>query len=332
MPKNKNFLLRIQKLNALFNTGKRYTIDELIDLISIYLYDKTGINNGVSERTIRNDIKHMRENFGAPIEVENGRYFYASSDYSIFNTLQEQDVEVILEAYDLLENNLPLPFVKWLGKIYNKTANAIGFTDKHLYLPYISLEINKNYSGLKWIKTIYESIQTNNKLFIDYNSFNGEGDFEEVVRPYILKEYQNRWFLIGKVEKTEEMFFTIPLDRIYSVKKLDKYFNPMEKYRVLKMFDEIIGVTYIEKNPLEEIELEFNPTVAGYIKTKPIHFSQRILRDDDRFVIGIKVRVNYELLQVILSYIPNIKIHKPKYLREKINDMLIKGIDFINNM
>jgi predicted DNA-binding transcriptional regulator YafY len=329
MPNNKNFLFRIQKLNALFKTGRKYTINELMNLVAEYLYDKTGINNGISERTIRGDIKQMRENFDAPIAVQNGRYYYSNLDYSIFNTLQEQDVEIILQAYNVLENSSHLPFVKGLGKIYKKTAHAIGFSDSHLFLPFISLEVNKNYSGLKWIKIIYESIQNNQKLFINYDSFDGQGDFEDVVSPYILKEYLNRWFLIGKLEKAEELFYTIPLDRIYSAKKLNSTFLPQKKYNVLTLFDEIIGVTYIEKNPIEDIELEFNESAAGYVRTKPLHHSQRILRDDDRFVISINVRVNYELLQLLLSYVPNIKIHKPKYLRETIKDMLVNGLAYI---
>ncbi len=330
MPKNKNFFLRIIKLNALFNTGRKYTIDELIESVSDYLYEKTGNKRGISARSLRADIKFMREEFNAPIIGKNKRYYYRDNDFSIFNGINETDAELLLEASDVLKRNIPLPFVEWFVKMTDKAVEKSGLHTKYMFFPYVILDSNPYFTGLQWIDKIYEAIEENRKIIIDYDSFDGQGDFEDMVRPYLLREYQNRWFLIGKPENEPEPFFTIPLDRIVSLKHTKKVFNGEEKQKIISMFDEIIGVTYIKENPVEQIELEFKEPAVGYVLTKPIHHTQRILMHrNGRLVIELKVRTNYELLQSILHYVPNVKVHKPKYLREKMIQMLSGGLNFM---
>ena len=330
MPSNKNFILRIMKLDSLFRTGRKYSIDELMEAVSGFLSEKTGKEVNISEKTFRNDIHDMRYDFNAPIEVENSKYFYEDKNFSIFASFTTEDAENLLEATKIFENNLPLPFVNLLVDFTERLVYRSGLSTKYMFFPYVLLEKNAGYKGLKWLKDIYKAIEENQKLYIDYNSFDGTGDFEDVVRPYLLREYRNSWFLIGKPESVEEPFYTIPLDRIHSLKFTGEYFFPgEEKEKVLQDFDEIVGVTYIKENPVEDIRLEFRPPAGNYVLSKPLHHSQRIIEQTSgRLIISLRLRVNYELKQLILKYIPNVRVLRPKYLREDILKMLREGLEF----
>ena len=105
MPINLNALLRYKTIDScLSNPNVLATIQHLIDKCSDALYDSNGSRNGVSERTIRNDIRILRSDllgFNAPIQVKNGVYFYTDLDYTLFKT-SFQDLDVLISVQDLL--------------------------------------------------------------------------------------------------------------------------------------------------------------------------------------------------------------------------------------
>jgi hypothetical protein len=54
---------------------------------------------------------------------------------------------------------------------------------------------------------------------------------------------------------------------------------------------------------------------CNYIKTKPIHHSQKVIKEDENgTTFSIKVVVNYELYSIFSSYTGGIKIISPKFM------------------
>ena len=91
MATNKNALIRYKTIDeCLRNTGKRWTLEDLINACSDALYEYEGKDDMVSKRTIQLDIQNMRSDkmgYNAPIEVyENKYYRYSDSNYSIRNS------------------------------------------------------------------------------------------------------------------------------------------------------------------------------------------------------------------------------------------------------
>lgn len=332
MPLNKNALIRIKFLDEILTGGRKYGFDEILDRLNEHLSER-GMSEGVSERTLRNDIAFLREHFGAPLEYDRNSksYHYSDPEFSAFNQeLTVEALEAILKATDILRPFRGLSTTDMLYNILNSASKASEIGYKFIVFPYLEIDHNPLYKGLRWMSTLYNAIENNQKVWIDYDSFTGEWDFESIVRPYYLKEYNNRWFLIGKVEDVDESFWTIPLDRINIVKILDDVYLPEEKNAFLEKFNEIIGVTYIDENLLQEIKLFFRDPATKYVLTKPLHPSQKILEQKESGVLlRIQVRENYELLQSILQYVPNVKVVEPIELHWKLMDMLKEGLKFM---
>ncbi|WP_298954589.1 hypothetical protein [uncultured Nonlabens sp.] len=105
MPVNLNALIRYKTIDlCLRNTAVLVDVDYLIKQCSEALYDSTGNKSGVSERTIRNDIRILRSDilgFNAPIIVKDGVYRYTDNDYSIFKT-SFSEIELLMEIQELL--------------------------------------------------------------------------------------------------------------------------------------------------------------------------------------------------------------------------------------
>lgn len=89
MPANLNALIRYKTINSCLFGGKRkWTIQELQDACSEALAESRGRYEGISERTIRDDIRVMRSDilgFNAPIVQEKSLYFYSDPQFSILN-------------------------------------------------------------------------------------------------------------------------------------------------------------------------------------------------------------------------------------------------------
>lgn len=110
MPANLNALIRYKTINSCLSGGRRrWTIDELRERCSEAVAESRGKYTGVSERTIRDDIRVMRSDilgFHAPIKQEGGLYFYSDPGYSILSLsitdtgLAEQVLGLLMKLRD----------------------------------------------------------------------------------------------------------------------------------------------------------------------------------------------------------------------------------------
>lgn len=108
MPINLNALIRYKTIDeCLANPNLDCTIDILIAKCHNKLVESQGVEKGVSERTIRNDIRVLRSDilgFGAPIIVENGIYTYSNPDFTIFGR-PILEMDLLKDIQDLLVEN-----------------------------------------------------------------------------------------------------------------------------------------------------------------------------------------------------------------------------------
>lgn len=109
MPANLNALLRYKTIDeCLRNARYGCSINQLIEACSFALSEYKGNYTGVSERTIRDDLRVMKSEmlgFNAPIIINEGKYSYEHDYYSIFN-INVKDTELLSEIYGLLINEL----------------------------------------------------------------------------------------------------------------------------------------------------------------------------------------------------------------------------------
>ena len=85
-------------------------------------------------------------------------------------------------------------------------------------------------------------------------------------------------------------------------------------------FGDIIGVTMLQDNPIEDVILRCYGKSGQYIKNKPIHWTQRHKWISyDCLEVRIKVRPNFELKNFILGQGANLEVVSPRHLRDEIH-------------
>ena len=160
-----------------------------------------------------------------------------------------------------------------------------------------------------------------------YQSFNATQSTEYILFPYLLKEFRNRWFLFGS-RSSDMMLFNLPLDRIESVEPInDIPYQENPDFDTDHFFDDVIGVSKDIDNVPRRIKFWVSPEQSKYIKTKPIHRSQKLIKEnpeDGSCIFEIEVVVNFEMYSVFMSYGPGVKVIYPRYamcyMKEKLKE------------
>lgn len=336
MAQNKNALIRYKTIDkCLQNHYRKWTLNDLIEACSDALYEYEGKDVNVSKRTIQLDIQLMRSDklgYNAPIIAYEKKYYkYEEEGYSITNIpLTENDMSVLSETVEMLKQFKDFSLFSELGGIIQRLEDKV-YTEKTHTSSIIHLDKNENLKGLKYLDLLYQAILKKICLSLNYQSFKAQKPSIMIFHPYILKEFNNRWFVVGKKQGAKDIM-TLALDRILSIEYdlsvdyIDTNFDGDTYY------NNTIGVTVIKGDTIPEIVLKLNPANAPYVLTKPFHHSQEVIETDDEGYVTVKINVhiNFELERLILGFGRSIEVLAPDSLKRTIKRNLKKALENYN--
>jgi hypothetical protein len=330
---NKLALIRYKTIDdCLRNRYRKWSLEDLIEKVADVLYELEGITTGVSKRTIQMDIQVMRSDklgYNAPIVVTDRKYYaYSEPDYSITNApVNQADVEKMKEIVGVLKQFNGFTYFDEMSDMIARLENNL-YRSIHDGRNYIQFENNRLLKGLEHINPIYQAILNKRSLLIEYKSFKALESQQLICYPYLMKEYRNRWFLIARAKK-KKMLFTLALDRIIEFQELVKEpFVEEEKIDFDHYFDDLIGVTKTENEKAQHVVLFIDKNNAPYVLTKPLHHSQKMVKEDENgIIITINVVVNFELEREILGFGECIKVLGPRLLASRIGKRLRKSAE-----
>ena len=312
MPTNKNALIRYKYLDKLLSDYHHfYDIHDLTEKVNDMLYED-GFPE-VTRRCIEKDINTLEyAPFSAPIERfnKNGKrcIHYENRSFSIFKkeiSLEEQNLlrEVLstIGQFDGLDNFGWLEDFK-IGLHIEERRQIISFANN----PYLQ---NSNLLG-----TLFDNISNEVVIRLSYHTFSDETIRSIDFHPYLLKQYNDRWFLLGAAD-SDQKILNFALDRIDKVEPLPekKYIDCSED--IYERFDDIVGVTLYDARSVEHIIFWVSDFSKNYIITKPIHGSQTQIKGDEELILrkqypllnsGLFFSVdcvrNYELIRDLTSF------------------------------
>lgn len=331
MPTNKNAQLRYQVLDrCLSNWSRRYYIEDLVEACNEALYQYNGETKdggGVKKRQVQEDLKFIEseEGYGMLIDaIQDGHrkyYRYHKKGASIKEQpINQEELDLIHNALILLKRFEGVLQFEWLDDLEKRlyTTSKLGETLDSV----VSFQHNPYLKGMDaYYKPIFDSIVNKRVIEIVYHPF-GKYARTIIVIPYYLKQYNNRWFLIGK-HKDSKYLSNFAIDRIESYKETSKPYEPLsEDVDFKEYFSDIVGVS-LSNAPVEEIVLKVSNKAYGYIVTKQLHESQSAVSipiGEDYWQVILKVQNNYELRSLLRSFGEQIEVMAPASLREMMKD------------
>lgn len=328
MATNKNAQIRYQALDrCLSNWGKRFYIEDLVDVCNEALYNFNGIvkdGEGVKKRQVQADLNFLESEEGYKMNIERIRdghrvyYRYSRRGVSINNQLLNQaEIDLLHDALLLLKRFQGVPQFDWLNDVENclYSTSKLGDNIKSV----VSFQHNPYLKGMmNFYQPVFDAIINKRVIEIAYHPF-GKEVRTITVSPYYLKQYNNRWFLIAKLKDFKHLS-NFAIDRIEELKETSMKYEPLaEDFDFDEYFSDVVGVSVTQEPPLD-IVLKVSNAVLGYIVTKPLHESQSCSPkrlDDENWEITLKAQDNYELRSLIRSFGEQIEVVAPDSLRER---------------
>lgn len=290
MATNKNALIRYKHLDMLLSDRHHYyDINDLTDKVNDMLFDE-GFST-VTRRCIEKDLVYLTERpFCAPIKrfKWNGKncVSYKSSSFSIFKQeMSREERNLLREVLNTIGQFEGLDNFEWLDKFKVGLGNSrrrqiISFSNN----PYL---VNSNLLG-----TLFDFISNKVVICLSYHTFSDATIRSIDLHPYLLKQYNDRWYLLGAADSDMKILH-FALDRIDKVEPL-----PEKKYiecddDLSSRFEDIVGVTFYEDRPIEHILCWVSDASKSYVDTKPIHGSYTPIKGDK----DLQLRKDYPKLQ-----------------------------------
>ncbi|BDD05733.1 helix-turn-helix transcriptional regulator [Aureibacter tunicatorum] len=328
MPANRNALVRYKTIDqCLKNRFRQWTLDDLVEACSEALYEYEGIDKGVSKRTVQLDIQMMRSDklgYNAPIIVKDRKYYtYEDPNYSITNIpLTDQDLRKLSDAVDILKQFKGFTQVQELSGMIQKLEDSVQ-SKRDNQMPIIQFETNNELKGLEYLEPLYESVLHKRSIKLTYKSFKAREESTFDFHPQLLKEFRNRWFVLGfKNAKQNPML--LAFDRIINLDNSECDYIGNTRWDLVDYFKHAIGVSVEYEPKIERIELFVEKKHAPYVLTKPIHHSQKKVRDlPGGIVVSMYLQLNYELEKEILGFGEAIKVLRPARLQKSIQKRLM---------
>lgn len=340
MPKGKNASYRYRLIDeALRNTGKRWVYNDLHQYICEKLEEEFDVNldgnkeRSVSKRQLDDDIAIMRKDppqgYSAPIVKKDGYVYYEDPDFSINNNpLNITDIESLTEILRMIKPFQALPHLRELESIIGKVTGALSL---NIGDQIIELEHNAQAKGLHNIEKLYRLIKDGCELEIQYQPFAFDQSVQYTLNPYMIKEYNNRWFLIGSLSE-DNTFVVVALDRILNVTETGRQSDIQRKDELVALQHQIIGVSINHDQTPVKILLWANPEQTPYISTKPIHPSQQLVSiQEDGAIFSYLLIPNFELEQTLLMFGERVKVLQPPEVAQRIRERLAKASSLYNS-
>ena len=304
-----------------------------MDECSMALREMEGMTKGVSVRTVQGDIQMMRSDklgYNAPIEVYDLKYYrYSDPDYTITGMpLSSNDLDVLQEAVDMLQQLQDFDQFGEMADAINRLQDKLSVTRQERN-PIVHYDSVPDLRGIKLLTPLYDHIAHHRVLKVIYQSFKQHEPVEYVLHPYLLKEFRNRWFLFGCIDGDMHLF-NLALDRIVGITPAkDVVFRQNPDFDPEHFFDDVIGVSKsLKSSHPRRVKFWVNREQSNYIKTKPMHPSQKLISenpDDGSCIFQIEVVINFEMYSVFMSYGAGVKILSPQTAVSYMREQFIQG-------
>lgn len=257
-------------------------------------------DSAYSRRTFNNHREAVEDVFGIRIDCNRStnRYFVEYSE-----DVSDEDAERAWLINTFTVNNMLS-----LGK--ERLSGRVSVED----IP----------SGHNHLTSVMEAMTEGHVIRISYLKYTSSKAEIYTLRPYAVKEFAKRWYIVGYCLEREALR-VYGLDRVHSLDILEERFEMEKGFDVDELFATSFGI-YLPEEAAKTITFRTSATEAKYLRDLPIHSSQEEVSSDGRTVtFSIFVCPNRNLIMEFCKYGDRLEVLSPESIRNQVASQLISA-------
>lgn len=172
-------------------------------------------------------------------------------------------------------------------------------------------------SGREFLASILNAMRDNHIVEISYRKFGKPDALTFPVKPYCVKLFGNRWYLLAYNDYCKGLRI-YGLDRMEGVTVTEETFRLPKDFSAEEYFAPFFGIVTDEHKKPERIIFRAYENQRDYLKSLPIHHSQRLISEcEDYAEFEIYVAPTYDLVNELFKNANWIEVMSPASLRKE---------------
>ena len=183
-------------------------------------------------------------------------------------------------------------------------------------------------TGVENVQVILEAIDKKRGIECDYYSFNKKSVKHQLLIPYFLRTWEQRWYLAAEPENHHHGISIFALERMENICLTKEKMLPSNKITAEEYFKGCFGVNHSDEQKPEKIRIKVYDTQVEYVKRLPIHESQEEVETNREWsIFEYRLVPCYNFYQQLLWHREKLEVLEPQYVRDEIKDVLKKMLE-----
>ena len=194
-------------------------------------------------------------------------------------------------------------------------------------------------SGQTWLTCIADAMRRNHVLSITHQGFGKPEPSTFDIEPYFLKVVKRRWYVVARSPyysernkeqgvKPSDVYLVYALDRISDIQDTGRTFKMKKNFDVHSYFEGCCGIITSNESP-QKIVLRAYNGFADYLRTLPLHESQReIGSDDESTLFEYHLKPTFDFYQLVLAQSDQVEVLEPESVRDEMRNFAQNILDF----
>lgn len=213
--------------------------------------------------------------------------------------------------------------IKNLDRFFDWMMRTISIAEMISKSRYLTdrILLEKMPSGEKWLTTVIDAMNENKILNMSYEPFGiGETHVMEF-KPYFVKTFKQRWYIVGESSNHMGEIRVYSLDRVVDMDVSDQKFKMPKDLDGNELFKDLYGIWLGTDKPVETVRVLVTKNEANYLRTLPLHSSQKEIgpsKDNERIEFEWQIKVTYDFIMELRSKGKALKVIQPEWLKKEI--------------
>jgi len=186
-------------------------------------------------------------------------------------------------------------------------------------------------SGRDHLTTILEAMKESRVVNIEYRAFEYSRSYKIPIEPYCVKLFENRWYMLGH-NISMDTIRLYGLDRIEAIEITDSAYKLPKDFSASEYFSNYFGIVTDERVKPERIVIRANADHTPYLKSLPLHHSQRLIADNGEYAdFEFYLAPTYDFIMKLLHVGAMIEVISPASLRKEMKGWISDMYEFYKN-